>query len=166
MSCSDVKERFVYMSLLLIILIRNMAEFDWQLEQLFELIPVFCTIFFSEFFIDWIKHAFVLKFNNISAEVFNEFKINLSYLLIEAKNKRVRKDIHTFILHFSFVYINRSNMTFRATATALYPFPCFVYCSESVFSRSNSTTQSPILICWLYLLGKHFISISKRAYLH
>ena len=78
----------------MIIMIRNMAEFDWQLgrlwdeiifiehkfglnnnefffkEQLFEFIPVFMTVFFSEFFIDLIKHAFVMKFNKISAKVF------------------------------------------------------------------------------------------------
>ena len=40
------------------------------LDQLLELIPSFCAIFFSEFFIDWIKHAFVIKFNEISNEVF------------------------------------------------------------------------------------------------
>ena len=39
------------------------------IDQLNELVPSFLTIFFSEFFIDWIKHAFVLKFNNISAKV-------------------------------------------------------------------------------------------------
>jgi hypothetical protein len=33
MTCSDVKERFHYLILLLIILIRNMAEFDWQLGK-------------------------------------------------------------------------------------------------------------------------------------
>ena len=40
-------------------------------EQLFELIPIAMTIFFLEFFIDWVKLAFVLKFNDISAEVIN-----------------------------------------------------------------------------------------------
>lgn len=31
MSCSDVKERFQYLILLLIVFIRNMAEFEWQI---------------------------------------------------------------------------------------------------------------------------------------
>ena len=30
MACSDVKERFHVLILLLMILMRNMAEFDWQ----------------------------------------------------------------------------------------------------------------------------------------
>ncbi len=66
-----------------------MAEFDWQLDQLMELIPIFCTIFFSEFFIDWVKHAFVLKFNNMSAEVLDDFKVVLANEMVDIKKKQV-----------------------------------------------------------------------------
>jgi len=68
-----------------------MAEFDWQLDQLMELIPIFCTIFFSEFFIDWVKHAFVLKFNYMSAQVFNEFKVILANEMFDTKKKQVKR---------------------------------------------------------------------------
>ncbi len=34
MSCYDVKERFHNMIFMLIIFIRNMAEFDWQIGKL------------------------------------------------------------------------------------------------------------------------------------
>ena len=61
-----------------------------MLEQLCELIPIFMIIFFSEFFIDWIKHAFVLKFNDIPTEVFKEYKMTLAYDLTETKQKLVR----------------------------------------------------------------------------
>lgn len=87
MACSDVKERFHFLILLLMILMRNMAEFDWEFDQLCELIPIFMIIFFAEFFIDWIKHAFVLKFNDIPTEVFKEYKMTLAYDLTEAKQK-------------------------------------------------------------------------------
>ena len=38
MTCSDVKERFNYLILLLMILIRNMAEFDWQFGRTWSII--------------------------------------------------------------------------------------------------------------------------------
>lgn len=59
-------------------------------DQLYEMIPVFCMVFFSEFLIDWIKIAFVLKFNNISYEVFNDFKLDLARNYIESKKKKVK----------------------------------------------------------------------------
>jgi hypothetical protein len=84
-----------------------MAEFDWQFgnyfkllpffisndliccfdlkEHLVELIPIMISIFFAEFFIDWIKHAFILRFNDLSADLFKEFKTTLSYDLINTK---------------------------------------------------------------------------------
>ncbi|CAF0727605.1 unnamed protein product [Brachionus calyciflorus] len=95
MACSDVKERFQNLILLLIVFIRNMAEFDWQTDQLFELIPILCIIFFFEFFIDWVKHAFVLKFNDIPAEVFKDFKLDLAYKALESRKKREQYDFQS-----------------------------------------------------------------------
>lgn len=57
-----------------------------------ELAPAFFAIFLSEFFIDWIKHGFILKFNNISSEVYNEFRINLAVQMIKTKSKNALTD--------------------------------------------------------------------------
>ena len=84
------------------------------------------TVFFSEFFIDWIKHAFVMKFNNISAKVikflffllfiifpifskhsikvFEDFKITLAQDYFESKKKRV--NINTIDSSFEFFKID------------------------------------------------------------
>lgn len=115
MACSDVKERFHNLILLLIIFIRNMAEFDWQLDQLMELIPIFCTIFFSEFFIDWVKHAFVLKFNYMSAQVFNEFKVKLANEMVDTKKKQVNKNFLNILFTKKHGKFNSNGIFFKIT---------------------------------------------------
>lgn len=97
-SCSDVKERFLYIVLLAIVFIRNMTEFSWDprkklndmivevnlftasfetltsvvflcLEHVWVILPDAMLVFVAEILVDWVKHAFILKFNEIPADV-------------------------------------------------------------------------------------------------
>ena len=43
-----------------------------------------------EFLVDWIKHAFITRFNEISAEVYKSYTIFLAYDLAQTKQKNVR----------------------------------------------------------------------------
>ncbi|RNA18983.1 transmembrane anterior posterior transformation 1 -like protein [Brachionus plicatilis] len=117
MSCSDVKERFQYLILLLTVLIRNMAEFEWQIEQLFEFFPIMCTIFIFEFFIDWVKHAFVLKFNDIPTEVFKDFKLSLAYEMLESRKKREHFDFQSH--SYGFIPIPLFCLLFRVVTQSI-----------------------------------------------
>ena len=62
-----------------------------KIDQLYELIPTLCIIFFSEFFIDWVKHGFVLKFNDINESVFYDYKLTLANDLMNSRQKLVIK---------------------------------------------------------------------------
>lgn len=140
MSCNDVKERFYNLVFLLIIFIRNMAEFDWHIDQLFELIPTFCTIFLIEFFIDWVKHAFVMKFNDISEEVFKDYKLRLAYDFIDSRTKETIK------IHYDF----------RSRRYGFLPIPLFCLllriCTQSI-KINNEMAVLNIFIGYLCLLG-------------
>ena len=70
------------------------------------MIPTFCTIFLIEFFIDWVKHAFVMKFNDISEEVFKDYKLRLAYDFIDSRTKEVKT--HTFLVKKLFLVISFS----------------------------------------------------------
>lgn len=140
MSCTDVKERFYNLVFLLIIFIRNMAEFDWHMDEFFVLIPTFCTIFFSEFFIDWIKHAFVMKFNGLSEEVFKDYKLQLAYDFIDSRQKETLK------IHYDF----------RSRRYGFIPIPLFCLLLRVFMQSIRITNEMALLnlfIGYLCLIG-------------
>jgi len=78
--CSDVVERFQLSTYLLLTCIQFFSEQGHELTsewastwKLRELLYAISMIFGSEFIIDWIKHAFVIKFNRISPAVYDRF---------------------------------------------------------------------------------------------
>uniref|UniRef100_A0A8C6WYJ6 Transmembrane anterior posterior transformation 1a n=1 Tax=Neogobius melanostomus TaxID=47308 RepID=A0A8C6WYJ6_9GOBI len=92
MSNSDIKERFTSYILLLIVVLRNMEQFAWNLGHLWKLIPVVVMVVVSEVAVDIVKHAFVTKFNNISAEVYSEYRTDLAFELLSSRQKNAYTD--------------------------------------------------------------------------
>uniref|UniRef100_A0A914HCJ1 Uncharacterized protein n=1 Tax=Globodera rostochiensis TaxID=31243 RepID=A0A914HCJ1_GLORO len=79
MSCSDVRERFHTVILLVVVVLRNMTAVNWKLEHLYEMAPDLIMIIFAEHVVDWLKHAFITKFNEISAFVYREYTVTIAY---------------------------------------------------------------------------------------
>ncbi|KAL3077077.1 hypothetical protein niasHT_035911 [Heterodera trifolii] len=79
MSCSDVRERFLTIILLVVVVLRNMTAVNWKLEHLNDMTPDLMMIIFAEHIVDWLKHAFITKFNEISAFVYREYTITIAY---------------------------------------------------------------------------------------
>uniref|UniRef100_A0A673NBH2 Transmembrane anterior posterior transformation protein 1 homolog n=1 Tax=Sinocyclocheilus rhinocerous TaxID=307959 RepID=A0A673NBH2_9TELE len=69
MSNSDIKERFTNSVLLLIVCLRNMEQFSWNSDHLWVLLPDVLIVIMSEVAVDIVKHAFITKFNDITADV-------------------------------------------------------------------------------------------------
>ena len=40
----------------------------------------------TEFIIDWMKHSFIIKFNNLSVDIYPEYKLILAQEFIRARN--------------------------------------------------------------------------------
>ncbi|KAK3535978.1 hypothetical protein QTP70_023718, partial [Hemibagrus guttatus] len=68
MSNSDIKERFTNCVLLLIVCLRNMEQFSWNSDHLWVLLPDVFMVVASEVAVDIVKHAFITKFNDITAD--------------------------------------------------------------------------------------------------
>lgn len=47
-----------------------MTAVNWKFEHLNEMIPDLIMVMFAELLVDWLKHAFITKFNEINAEVY------------------------------------------------------------------------------------------------
>lgn len=77
LSCSDIVERFQLSVFLLIIALRNISEIassNVSIDFVFEsaLLPIF-VVYGSEILVDWLKHAFITKFNQIKPIVYADF---------------------------------------------------------------------------------------------
>ncbi|XP_040002726.1 transmembrane anterior posterior transformation protein 1 homolog [Xiphias gladius] len=92
MSNSDIKERFTNFFLLLIVCLRNMEQFSWNPDHLWVLFPDVLMVIASEVAVDIVKHAFITKFNDISADVYGEYRASLAFDLVSSRQKNAYTD--------------------------------------------------------------------------
>ncbi|KAI2656990.1 Transmembrane anterior posterior transformation protein 1 [Labeo rohita] len=92
MSNSDIKERFTNYVLLLIVCLRNMEQFSWNSDHLWVLLPDVFMVILSEVAVDVVKHAFITKFNDITADVYSEYKASLAFELVSSRQQNAYTD--------------------------------------------------------------------------
>ncbi|XP_034546129.1 transmembrane anterior posterior transformation protein 1 homolog [Notolabrus celidotus] len=92
MSNSDIKERFTSYVLLLIVCLRNMEQFAWNPDHLWVMFPDVFMVVSSEIIVDIIKHAFITKFNDITADVYSEYRASLAFDLVSSRQKNACTD--------------------------------------------------------------------------
>ncbi|KAG9272237.1 hypothetical protein AMEX_G13201 [Astyanax mexicanus] len=92
MSNSDIKERFTNYILLLIVCLRNMEQFSWNSDHLWVLLPDVFMVVASEMAVDVVKHAFITKFNDITADVYKEYKASLAFELVSSRQQNAYTD--------------------------------------------------------------------------
>ena len=56
-------------------------------DHLWVLIPDVLMVLFTEFLVDWVKHAFITKFNEIPFEVYREYTVSIAYDLAASRHK-------------------------------------------------------------------------------
>uniref|UniRef100_A0A0V0J1P8 Protein TAPT1 homolog n=1 Tax=Schistocephalus solidus TaxID=70667 RepID=A0A0V0J1P8_SCHSO len=81
-ACADVRERFHYSVWLFIIVCRNMSATGWQSDDFLGFLPDIFLIFGAEVAVDWVKHAFISKFNVIPSDVYEEYTVSIAYDLL------------------------------------------------------------------------------------
>ncbi|XP_062534189.1 protein TAPT1 homolog [Armigeres subalbatus] len=140
LSCSDVRERFHLTILMLIVLIQTMKEFSWKSEQFFVMIPDCIYVMLTEIFVDWIKHAFITRFNEIPVDVYREYTTSLAYDMTQTRQK------HAFSDHSDLV----------ARRMGFIPFPLGVILVKALYhalSFENAASVSLFIIAYLVLLS-------------
>ena len=60
-------------------------------ESFWNLAPDCLMVLVAEFVVDWIKHAFITRFNEVSSDVYKNYTIFLAYDLAQTKQKHVSK---------------------------------------------------------------------------
>jgi hypothetical protein len=70
------------------------------MNQFWPLIDFIVVVFVVEFFVDWVKHGFILKFNELSSEVYREYTLSLAMDMVKTK-----QDIVSGIIFIHFLKI-------------------------------------------------------------
>lgn len=91
-SCSDVRERFHLFILLFIVVLQTMKEYSWKEERFWVLVPDCFMVLFAEVLVDWIKHAFITRFNELQVDVYKDYTISLAYDMAQTRQKHAFSD--------------------------------------------------------------------------
>lgn len=120
MSCSDVRERHHLLVLLIIVLIQTLKEHSWDESHLGILLPYCTLILLTEIIVDWFKHAFVTRFNEITSEVYHQYSTLLAYDAVNCRLGKAHSDHSDVISHrMGFIPISLAVLVLRVFAISL-----------------------------------------------
>ncbi|KAJ8961994.1 hypothetical protein NQ314_005776 [Rhamnusium bicolor] len=91
-SCSDVRERFHLFILLFIVILQTMREYSWKTERFWVMLPDCISVLLAEMFVDWIKHAFITRFNELNLDVYRDYTTSLAYDMAQTRQKHAFSD--------------------------------------------------------------------------
>ncbi|XP_014219038.1 protein TAPT1 homolog isoform X1 [Copidosoma floridanum] len=143
LSCSDVRERFHLTMLLLAVTMQTMKEYAWHLDRLFILLPDCTLLLLAEILIDWVKHAFITRFNELSPTIYKEYIVSLAYDVAQTRQETAFSDSSDVI----------------ARRMSFIPLPLGVAIARVLFTTLTVGTKPINLL--LLILG-YFILVSLR----
>jgi len=141
-SCSDVRERFHLFALLFVVVVQTMKEYGWREDSFWTLAPDCLLVLGAEILVDWIKHAFITRFNEVPADVYKDYTISLAYDLAQTKQKYAFSD-HSDIVSRRMGFI---------------PLPLGVVMLRVVYSSVKSTNPG----AWAVVVMAYFCLLTFR----
>ncbi|CAH0770496.1 unnamed protein product [Bemisia tabaci] len=91
-ACSDVRERFHLFVLLFVVVLQTMKEYVWREEKLWSLLYDCLWVLLSECVVDWIKHAFITRFNELPVDVYRDYSLSLAYDVAQTRQHNAFTD--------------------------------------------------------------------------
>ncbi|KAM3716883.1 Protein TAPT1 [Dirofilaria immitis] len=145
MSCSDVRERFHIFTLLAVVVVRNMMAVNWKCEHFVEMLPDLALVIIAEVIVDWLKHAFITKFNEIPAEVYQDFTITIAFDVIRSRGEKAFSDYSDQVSRrMGFIPIPLTIMLIRVIT--------------QTFDFTITSVQLVFCITWLLLLSLKIVN--------
>uniref|UniRef100_A0A3P8UX56 Transmembrane anterior posterior transformation 1 n=1 Tax=Cynoglossus semilaevis TaxID=244447 RepID=A0A3P8UX56_CYNSE len=157
---ADIKERFTSYVLLLIVCLRNMEQFSWNPDHLWVLLPDVFMVVVSEVGVDIIKHAFITKFNDITADVYSEYRASLAFDLVSSRQKNAYTDYSDSVARrMGFIPLPLAVLLIRVVMTSVKVQGALSYTCVFLFYLGLVTLK---VLNSIVLLGKSCVYV-KRA---
>lgn len=137
LTCSDVRERVHLTVLLFVVVIQTMREFNWSSEQFLIMSADCFFVLMVEVLIDWIKHAFITRFNELPSDVYREYTISLAYDMTQTRQK------HAFSDHSDLV----------ARRMGFIPFPLGVVLLKTLYTAITIDNVPAVLLIFCAYLA-------------
>jgi hypothetical protein len=141
LSCADIVERFQLAIFLSVITVRNLIELSGSPPSPFSILPAsFIPLFpamttvetlmtpvlfvlLSELLVDWLKHAFITKFNHIRTSIYDRYIDVLSRDLVIGNPTKNSDGMNNNVRPQKFV--DQSPIVSRRIGFAAFPLTCF-----------------------------------------
>ncbi len=98
----DAVERFQIFIFMILSMTYNMHDLDWEItyDWLVSMAIMLIMISLSENLVDWIKHCFVTKFNNLTPDLYHKYQTIVCSDIIASRVTPVSPFIHlrTFVI--------------------------------------------------------------------
>ncbi|KAH7346623.1 eukaryotic membrane protein family-domain-containing protein [Rhexocercosporidium sp. MPI-PUGE-AT-0058] len=181
LTCADIVERFQLWLMLIIIALRNIVEVGGYgdmpgddaasrsnsiLPSSFTILPSwsgevftpFLLVLGSEMLVDWIKHSYISKFNNVKPAVYQRYLDVLAkdYYTNAFVNQNLIKRLGLPVIPLSCLFIRSSVQTYHMFLATHLPSPV---ASTATALSVESATTSPATTAAL----EHFDNIIRRA---
>ncbi|XP_011309618.1 protein TAPT1 homolog isoform X3 [Fopius arisanus] len=92
LACADVRERFHLTMLLLAVSLQTMKEYAWKADRLAVLLPDCILLLVAEVLVDWVKHAFITRFNELRSTVYRDYTVSLAYDMAQTRQETAFSD--------------------------------------------------------------------------
>lgn len=147
-TCADMVERFQLFIMLLIIGFRNMFEMAPAslIETLMTILGPLVTVLGSEVLVDWLKHAFITKFNHIRPTIYGRFTDVLCRDYVKSAGTKGN------------TYVDQSPAISRRIGLPVLPLVCltirqagqifFMYLEQSSNAAIDPATREDITLSW------------------
>ncbi|CAH0553812.1 unnamed protein product [Brassicogethes aeneus] len=148
-SCSDVRERFHLFTLLFIVVLQTMREYSWKVERFWVLIPECVIVLVAEVFVDWIKHAFITRFNELQLDVYRDYTTSLAYDMAQTRQKHAFSDHSDLVARrMGFIPLPLGVVMVRVfvSAVAIEDLPSVVICVVGYLCLMSFKVVNSLLI--------------------
>jgi len=82
-------------------------------ESFWELMFVCMHVMILEIIIDWMKHAFITRFNDINLSVYNDYLLNFAYDTAQSHDKKVNICDHLYFAQICGIYFLKTILSYR-----------------------------------------------------
>lgn len=69
-----------------------MKEYAWRGDRLAVLLPDCIFLLLAEVLVDWVKHAFITRFNELSSTVYRDYTVSLAYDTAQTRQETAFSD--------------------------------------------------------------------------
>lgn len=146
LACSDISERFKMFLFYTLIIFVGLSQARDVIESFWLFANILLAMVCCEMAVDWIKHAFIAKFNSIKSTCYIEFSRTLRNDILNGHNDKITLD-------HSYTITKRLGMSQIPLGVVFFKFFSIAMSSSRMTALVSSMSAGQVLCCCLVVFG-------------